>query len=233
MNRHIRAAFTALLTELKLAPHDWASVVPFITSTLKEAPSLRLANRIKGSFCTPLEVMTGIQPRRNTLVSGIPSSSMLQLDRILAEKLVSIDVLQKTLADMHKDAAEQITKEREKQIDVHIKRTNIVQQNFQVGDIVLVRRAQGRGHKLNLKWIEPWRIVKVYIDTVYDVEKLDGGSVEKVHCAHLRLYRHSKENEEVSIDLLDLTTRSKAQYEIVDRIVDIGEKADGIILQIQ
>lgn len=102
-NRHIPAACNAIFTDLKLASHDWPRFVPPITSILNKAPSRLLGKRRKVSFRTLLEVMTGIQPRRNILFSDIPSSFKLQLDRILVKKLISIDVLQNTLAGMYKD----------------------------------------------------------------------------------------------------------------------------------
>lgn len=73
----------------------------------------------------------------------------------------------------------------------------------------------------------------VYSDLVYDAERLGGRTVERVHCACLLLYRHSKESVAVSQDLLDLANRSEGQYEIVDRIVDIEEESDVILLNIQ
>lgn len=134
---------------------------------------------------------------------------------------------------MHKDTAEKVTKARQKQINTHNKRTNIIEPSFHVGDFVVVRRAQGKGHKLNFRWTGPRRIIKVYSDLIYDVEKITDRSVEKVHCARLRLYRHNLEDTPVSKELLDLADRSEAQYEIVEKIVDIGETPDGLFLQIQ
>lgn len=92
-NRQIRAACTALLTDLKLAPQDWHTLIPLIASILDEAPLRRLGKRKAAECRTPLEVMTEIQPRRNTLTSGIPSTSVMRIDRIHAKKLVSIDKL--------------------------------------------------------------------------------------------------------------------------------------------
>lgn len=76
-NRRIQVSWTALLTELKLAPHDWPRVIPLITLILNEAPSHNLGKRSKGSFHTSHEETTGIQSCRNVLVCDIPLSSML------------------------------------------------------------------------------------------------------------------------------------------------------------
>ena len=47
------------------------------------------------------------------------------------------------------------------------------------------------------------------------------------------MYRLGDENQPVSKKLLELADRSEAQYEIVGKIVDIGEDHDGIFLQVQ
>ena len=112
---------------------------------------------------------------------------------------------------MHKETAARVTKARRKQIEAHNRRTNIIQPNFEVGDFVLVRRAQDKGHKLNFRWLGPRRVVKVYSDLVYDVAKRNGGGIEHVHCARMLLYRPARENTQVSKELLDLAERSEAQ----------------------
>ena len=233
VNRHIRAACTALLTELKLAPQDWPNVIPLVASILNEAPLSRLGKSTSGGTRTPLEVMTSLLPRRNVLITGVPGTSTLTLDRIRAEQLVSINKLQTAVEQMHKETSNRVTTARQKQIQAHNKQTNIIQPNFSLGDFVLVRRAQDKGHKLNFRWFGPRRIVHVYSDLVYDVAKLNGSDVEQVHCARLILYRHASENSVVSKELLDLADRSEAQYELVEKIIAIGEEHYGIFLQVQ
>lgn len=88
--RHVRAACTALLTELKLAPQDWSTVIPLISSILNEAPLQRLRFRQPKVFRTPLEVMTGTQPCRSPLISIVSSSKLMELKSIRAEQLVSV-----------------------------------------------------------------------------------------------------------------------------------------------
>ena len=177
--------------------------------------------------------MTSIQPRRNVLISGLPNSSTVSIDRIRAEQLVFINDIQNSLDAMHKDTSERITKIRQNQINAHNRRTNIAKPNFSLGEFVLVRRAKDKGHKINFRWLGPRRIVKVYSDLVYDVAKLNSGDVEKVHCARLLLYRAADENTTVSKALLDLADRSEAQYELVEKIIGIGEDHNGIFLNVQ
>lgn len=233
IERHICAACNALLTELKLAPQDWPTTIPLITSILSEAPLEHLGKRTTETFRTPLEVMTSIQPDRNVLVSGVPNPETMSIERIRAEQLVQVDALHNSIDRMHKETAERLTLALKKQIDAHNKRTNIITPFFCVGDFVLVRRAQDKGHKLNFRWQGPRRIVKVHSDLVYDVAKLNGGEIEKVHCARLLLYRNDDHNKPVSESLLELADRTEAQYELVDKIIGIGEDHDGIFLHVQ
>ena len=65
--RPVLAATRSMLSELKLAPHDWMTVVPSIATALNEAPLPRLGFRPNGIARCPLEVMTGIKPRRPIL----------------------------------------------------------------------------------------------------------------------------------------------------------------------
>lgn len=231
-NRHIRAACTALLTELKLAPQDWPSTIPLVASILNEAPLPHLGKRPFGTCRSPLKVMTSIQPPRNTLINGSTGSKTLRLDRIRAKQLVPINDFQSSVDQMHKDTAARVTKARRKHIETHNRLTNIIQPSFEVGEFVLVRRAQGKGHELNSRWLEPRQVVKVYRDLVYDVAKLNGGGIEHVHCARMLLYRPARENTQVSNELLDLAERSEAQYELADKIVAIGEDHDSIFFQV-
>lgn len=105
--------------------------------------------------------------------------------------------------------------------------------NFHVGDFVIVHRAPGKGQKLNFRCMGPRHIIKVHSNLVYDVQKLNGCASKEVYCARLFPYRHGFENREMSQKILDYVDRLKAQYEIVDKIIDIGEDRDGIFLQIQ
>ena len=113
--------------------------------------------------------MTGIEPRRNTLSTGISSSTTTSVERVRADQLISIKDMQQAFDEMHKKTAELVCKERRKQIEAHNKKTNIIQPKFTVGDFVLARRAHDKGHKLNFRWMGPRRVVKVCRDLVYEV----------------------------------------------------------------
>lgn len=88
VNRNVMAACRALTTEAKLGPHDWPEIVPVLKSVINEAPNARLGKRKDGVSGCPLEVMTGIRPRRSILPgsTGLNGSERFTMDRIQTEK---------------------------------------------------------------------------------------------------------------------------------------------------
>lgn len=118
----------------------------------------------------------------------------MTLERVKAEQIVIIDKMQVALKAMHKKVSGFVTKNRARQLRAHYKQTNIVQPSFTVGDFVLVRRAQDKGHKLSLRSMGPIRVTNVVSELVYDVTKLDGSTNERVREARLRFYRSGHEN---------------------------------------
>lgn len=64
MNKDVIAAFRAMIAEAKLAPEDWPDITRPVQTVLNKAPLERLGRNADGSARTPLQVMTGIKPRR-------------------------------------------------------------------------------------------------------------------------------------------------------------------------
>lgn len=60
----VRSACTSLLSEFKLGPQDWPLVGGTVTIALNESPLRRLGKGRGGRYRTPLQVRTGIEPRR-------------------------------------------------------------------------------------------------------------------------------------------------------------------------
>lgn len=61
--RSVLSATRAMLSELKLDPQDWASVIPTIVSAINAANLDRLGKRNDGIAFSSLEVMSGISPK--------------------------------------------------------------------------------------------------------------------------------------------------------------------------
>ena len=70
-------------------------------------------------------------------------------------------------------------------------------------------------------------------DVVYDVKKLVDGKVERVHAARLMKYRAGMDSVSVSRECLEQVEHLESKYEIIEQLMDIGEAADGIFVQIQ
>lgn len=208
--RSVQAATRSLLTELKLAPHDWLSVISVVQQALNESPLARLGTNDDGCHRSPIEVMTGRAPRRDLLKfytrsAGEPQK-MRTIERVRATQVMQIDELQEKMDDMHKSVSESVSKLRARQIRAHNQKTNVITPNFTPGDVVLVRSPQGKGLKLRFRWIGPRRVVGPVSDLVYDVSKLDCTAIERIHSARMRLYRALDENTEVPQKLLELAS---------------------------
>lgn len=155
--RHIRAACTALLSKWKLAPQDWPTVIGVVMTALNESPLKRLGKNNDGSFRCPLEVMTGLSPSRSFLKPDVDAdcSTATPLETIRVRQMVRIGSLQASIENMHKDVHEKVTRNRLRHIERHNADTRVNSSTFDVGDFVLVRRAQNKGHKLSFRWKGP------------------------------------------------------------------------------
>jgi len=233
--RVVLAACRALSSEMKLGPQDWPKVIGIVQTVLNEAPLQRLGTKGDNIYRSPLEVMTGLPPNRMMLSGtqvedGAPAG---EISMIRATQLLEVEQLQHAMEKMHKQVAKNILKNRARQIRFHNQKTNIVVHNFSVGDFVLVRRAQDKGHKLSYRWMGPRRITRVISEMVYDVSSMVDDVTEQIHAARLLPYRADRDSSSVSEELMDLAERSEAKYELVEKIIDIGEDHDGIFLQVQ
>lgn len=236
INRDVLAAYRALIAELNLAPQDWPSIVGLLPTILNEAPLSRLGKDASGNMRCPLQVMTGIKPRRVILrvIPDITSvSKPILLDRARAEQRIDIESLQTSLDAMHKDVKTKVDNRRRRAIEAHNKATNIINPRFETGDFVLVRQAEKARHKLMFRWSGPRRVVNPVSNMVYLVERLDGTRRERVHCARLAGYSALLDNKEVPDDVLELADRTETRFEVLHRIIDIGEEGDDLWLQLE
>jgi len=161
----------------------------------------------------------------------ITDEKTIELSR--TRQVLAIDELQAALHQVHKDVEHSVSLRRERSIAAHNRATNIVTPSFQIGDFVLVRRANERGHKLRFRWYGPCRVTAVHGSLVYGITPLSGGKPDRVHCARLVKYRDSLLGKPVSQKMLDLAETTQAQYEVVDKIVGIQQSHDGIFFKVQ
>lgn len=231
--RTVQAALRAVMLELKLAPQDWKEVISSLPTILNSAGLDRLGKNDDGSLRSPLQVMTGIKPNRpmsRILPSNLKTIQSKMIHTVRQSQKTYINNLQTSLENMHKDVSEKVTNRRKKAVATHNKATNIVEPKFELGDIVLVRRAVDRGHKLQFKWYGPLRIDKVYSSLVYGVCKFDGSHSQRVHATRLIRYSAPDENAQVPTEVLELADHTTAKFETIESFVDIEKDADKTIM---
>lgn len=89
------------------------------------------------------------------LISSVPAS----LQRLCTKKL-NIESLQSIFTKLYKDVSEKVSARGRKVVSFYKKSTSVVGLSLEVGDIVLVRRATDRGHKLLFKWLVRFALIK-------------------------------------------------------------------------
>lgn len=150
-----------------------------------------------------------------------------------AEQVVPISELQAALEQMHKYVERSVSLRRERAIAAHNKATNIVAPSLVVGDFVLVRRANDRGHKLRFRWFGPCQVTAICSPLVYGITPLQGGKTERVHCARLIKHRDPLLGNPVSQEMFDLAERTESRFEVVEKLLDVGEAPDGLFFRVQ
>ena len=224
--REILRACEVLLAEFRLGPQDWPTVVSLIQSVLNSAPLKRLGQREDGTQRTPLEVMTGIHPRRTIFKTTRYTSNetVRIIDEARAIQILAIEDIQQTFEDMHHQVEETKSAARQAEIHKHNERTNIVQPNFHVGDYVLVRRMSKQNHKLAFRWTGPRVILRSINQVVYEVKSLKNGTTEQVHAVILLPYRDDLRGTPASDKIIEHATHTEASYDMIEEILDIGEE---------
>ena len=210
---------------------------------LNHAPSKNLGLRDSkqpGVYRTALEVFTGHKPVR-PLLRAIPKHAYEMCrteDEIRARQLIGVDTLQEALREMHRNTAATLNTARGKKVERHNRMTNIsrasyIGATFHIGDFVLVRRPQPKGHKLQFLWRGPRRVTSVKSEWVYQVEPLDGGKAELVHARRLTLYRSDMDGCEPEPALLAAAKHSEVVVEMAKRIRDIRRKDNSFEFMIE
>ena len=154
-------------------------------------------------------------------------------DEIKLRQILNIDELQISLSNMHKDVKQRTDATRALQTLKHNAKTNVVPANFHLGDMVLVRRAQRKRHKLRFVWRGPRRIVKILSQWVYEVEYLLERKKETVHGRRLMWYRADREDLEISPALLEYATHSETTYQNAETLVHVRGGTDRIDILVQ
>ena len=184
--REVLRAIRALLAELKLGPRKWPALVDCVQSTLNHSPLERLGGR------SPLEVFAGLKPSR-PLAHATPLvdfAEVQSLDRVRAAKLIEVERLQASFEALHRATDEVVSKERQRQIVLHNRQTNVQAANFAIDDFVLVGRLQRKGgDELASNFTGPRRVTAALSAWNFEVEDILSGEKHVVHASRLKFFR--------------------------------------------
>ena len=236
--REVLRACRAVLHEFCLSPKDWPAVTECIQSVINQAPLKRLGprNAVETTvYRTPLEVFTSHRPTR-PLLRALPIEeygSVQSLEEVRAQQLIGITETQAALENVHRNVNDRVTTSRQKAIEFHNNRTNVRHANFDVGDFVLVRKAQRKWHKLQFLLKRPKRIVEVKSDWVFVVENLLNSKREIVHSRRLMFNKAKLDGKEVDDSLFKYAEHSEALYQTAHQTVDIREDTAGLELKVE
>lgn len=86
---------------------------------------------------------------------------------------------------------------------------------------------------MSFRWIGPTRVTRVICDNVYEVSEIIDGTSENVHAARLLLFKAHMDVKTVSNELLSQAAHIETTLEIADKLLQIGEADDGLLIQIQ
>lgn len=108
--RLLQDPYPCLQSKLTLRPQDWPAVVPMIQSALNGAPFPRLGRDNRGNLLTPLQVMTGLKPKRLLLQSSTiedANATVVSLGKCRTIQLLNISYKQ-DLKNMYRIVSEKI-----------------------------------------------------------------------------------------------------------------------------
>lgn len=220
--REVLRACRALLHEWRLATQDWPAVTEAVQSILNHAPLTRLGLRnpeTPAVYRTPLAVFTGHIPVR-PLLRALPVeryTTAHTTDEVYARQLIAVEKLQSASEGMHRDVEARASANRQRQIDKHNAKNNLISPSFTVGDFVLVRHVQPGGHKLQFMW-RARRVTKVVSRWVYEIQDLIKGKLDTVHARRLLLYRSDMDGKTASPSLMRAAIHSEARYETAETV---------------
>lgn len=215
--RELLRATRALLSEFQLSQKSWPSVIPIVQSSLNNSVLSRLGNRCPLTVFTQLPSDSPVTTIKHTTEDV---TKVYSIDAVRASQLSNVEVMHRTLEEMHKDVTNRSTKKREEAVKRHNKNTGVKPVNFSEGDYVLkglLRRQRGR--KPSLRWNGPYRVVEVKSDYIFVIEDLLSGEKEEAHGRRLKFFRNK--DFEVTEELKDYLSYQNGELLVIERFEDI------------
>ena len=193
-NREALRVFRTLLAEATLPHERWPELVPVVQATLNATSSVGRGNR------SPFEIMFGEQPPHPLdAVLGVDFGLDEEDDGITPSEAVAQHCTGLSEALEAMIPAVQAAQDRRHQHNA-TRAENRPPPDFELGDFVLVL-AQGRRHKLQMRWLGPRRVVDTVSEFVYVVEDI---LTQKRTCVHVsRLKRYADGDLNITVDVRD------------------------------
>lgn len=217
----------ALLSEWRMPPTQWPSIVNCMQLIINQSPLERLGQDHGAStWRTPLQVFTGREPRL-MLVRPEPISELSRhepMEVAKAREVAKLQLLHTAMNDMHRTVAVGNEKRRTQAQRRHNALTRVTPVNFAIGDYVMVRSTRGRQHKLSSRWVGPMRIVEARSDLVYEVENLTRTRNETVHAQRMLHYPAANAEDDVTEELKEHAAFAEGAQFLVKELCDVRER---------
>lgn len=196
VNRLLLRCLRAMLSELKLHPSEWPSVVPLVQSALNQMPADRLGGIAPVTAFTALPATPPI-----ATILRPASTEVMNVDTVYQKQREHLLKVQASLQDMHRQVTDEAEKRRSQARKRREAKNGVTMVNFEIGDFVLVAQVTGRVNKLAVHWRGPRRIVRALTDYVFEVQDLSAPfQITTHHASRLRLY--AEKDREVTEDLV-------------------------------
>ena len=162
--------------------------------------------------------MPGDNPLRGLVFPKV--SNVRTISEVAVKKILQCNELLEALDNIHKDVYSRRDKALEAAIQRHNEQTGVRSINFSIGDFVLVAKSNATdGHKLQVKWCGPQRIIGANSDSIFECQDLINSKVHLVHANRIKFYADSQLN--VTKELLESVKHNEPHYEIVTKIHDL------------
>lgn len=149
----------------------------------------------------------------------------------IAERICNICDLQEPL-DLHKYVSKCIDSQWPRAVEIHNAATNIFTTNFGVGDFVDMVKETRPVRQILFHWCRPRMVLAVKLPAVLVVSDLLTKNLETVHASRIKKCLGALDSSVVAKEVLDLSERTTAKYEVAQRILEIDKNEEGIWIQL-
>ncbi|GMF43963.1 unnamed protein product [Phytophthora fragariaefolia] len=185
VNRLLLKCIRAVLSERRLSPSKWETVLGMVQAALNQQPSDKLGRRAPATAFMRLPATTPLSAIFTT--DGVVEMDVETLRTKVQQHLTETA---QVLEMMHSEVSD-ISDRRRLQARVR-RAAKAKPPNFSVGDFVLAAPVISMPNKLAIKWQGPKRVVHALTDWVFEVDDLNVPHTKtKHHVSRLRFYAES------------------------------------------